>query len=369
MAAPWRCARSGGLTNFGEPFGEKLEPRVDFSATNLAAINVQHYQWSYQRLTGPDGVTTTVDPSSLPIGVWRVMTRAVSRHYRVGTTYVPEPMGPFPAPLADAFKIQPVDPPAGGEEWVVLDEREDLATAHFETTKLPGTPLSNVTDDLAAGLYELKLELFDTGGNLVDLTAQGIDLRITDQDAPFGSGTITTTSAPTVNRVLNGAGHTLGFRMAVRVDNNFCFAEINPVGGTVTPDPDCGFHNYTSSSDTAVLSFVARHPNNFATFSFGSGRGTGAAISDTVTSGVAGLAASNGYGHSGFAYSKAITVGVLTAPVPPSTVTCPNAAFWERLDVGAMATNGYWTLTGYNAADNAAFALAMPCPVCDQDDQ
>ena len=30
----------------------------------------------------------------------------------------------------------------------------------------------------------------------------------------------------------------------------------------------------------------------------------------------------------------------------------------------ATATNDYGTLTGYNAADNAAFALATPCPDC-----
>ena len=206
----------------------------------------------------------------------------------------------------------------------------------------------------------------DTGGNLVDFTAQAIDLRITDQDAPFGAGVVDTTSAPANNRVLGTSGpttgHTLGFRMRVRVDNNFCFAEINPVGGTVTPDADCGFHNYSSPSDTARLSFTARHPNNFATFNFSSGRGTGGAIADTVTDGVAGLAASNLYGHSGFAYAKDITVGVLTAPVPPSTVSCPNAAFWESLGVHAMATNGYGTLSGYNASDVAAFALAQPCP-------
>jgi hypothetical protein len=106
---------SNGLTSFGEPFGEKLEPRVDFSATNLAAIGVKFYQWSYQRLTGPDGSTATVDPSSPPIGTWKVMSREVTRHYRAGTTYVPEKMGPFATPLADAFKIQPPDPPAGGE--------------------------------------------------------------------------------------------------------------------------------------------------------------------------------------------------------------------------------------------------------------
>ena len=353
---------SNGLTNFGEPFGEKLEPRVDFSATNLAAIGIQHYQWSYTRLTGPDGSSLTVDPSSPPIGVPRVLTRQVVRHYKVGTTYVPAPMGPFPTPRPDSFTIQPADPPPGGLEWIVLDEREDLATAHFETTSLLGTATSSASEDLAAGLYELKLELIDSAGNIVDLTAHGIDLRITDQDAPFGTATVTTSLAPAANRVFGGSGHTVAFKMVVRVDNNFCYADIHPVGGTVTADPDCGFHNYSSPSDTARLSFVARHPNHFATFAFSSGRGTGGAIADTVTGGVAGQAASNGYGQSGFDYSKDVTVGVLTAPVAPSTVSCPNAAFWESLGVYAIATNGYGTLTGYNAYDVAAFALAQPCP-------
>ena len=354
---------ANGLTSAGEPFGEKLEPRVDFSVSNLAAAGIRHYRWSYVRLTGPDGLTTTVDPASPPIGgTPAVLTREVSRHYRVGTTYVPEKMGPLPAPIANCFKIQPVDPPAGGEEWKILDEREDLASAHFETTKLPGTPASNASDDLAAGLYELRLELFDTAGALVDWTAKGIDLRIPDVDAPFGSGTVTTIAAPAFNRI-GAPGNTVGFRTVVRVDNNFCFADIAPVGGTVTPDPDCGFHNYNALSDTARLAFVARHPNRFATFGFSSGRGTGGALADTVTGGVTGLAASNGYSLGGaFAYWKDLTVGYLTAPVPPSLIRCPNAAFWESLGVAAMATNGYGTLSGYNAYDVAAYALARPCP-------
>ena len=43
---------------------------------------------------------------------------------------------------------------------------------------------------------------------------------------------------------------------------------------------------------------------------------------------------------------------------------CSNAAYAERLDVSAMATDGYSSLSGYNASDNAAFALAVPCPPC-----
>jgi hypothetical protein len=356
-----------GLTTASQPFGATLEPRVDFSRTELINVKkIPYFRWSYRRLTGPDGVTTTVDPASVPINVWSIMTRDVYRHYRVGTTYPSDFMGPMPtsgpgaAPAPNLFRIRPVDPPAGNE-WVVLNENIDLATAYFDTASLAGAPVGGPPspDDLAAGLYELKLELFDESGNTVNWTARGIDLRITDQDAPFGTGTITTSPAPAYNRVLAGSD-TVGFRMVVRVDNNRCSAQILPVGGTVTPDPDCGFHNYSSPSDSAGLSFVARHPSNFATYSFATARGAGPLILDGVTSGTVGDGGSNGFSNAGgFTYSKSVAVATLLGP------TCSNAAFSERLDVAATATNGYGTLSGYDAADNAAFALAKPCPDCD----
>ncbi len=355
-----------GLTNASEPFGATLEPRVDFSRTELIDVKgIPYYRWSYRRLSGPDGVSASVDAGSVPLNVWSVMTRDVYRHYKVGTTFPSDFMGPMPtsgpgaAPAPNLFRIRPLLPPAGNE-WVVLNENIDLATGYFDTASLAGAPAGGppVPDDLAAGRYELKLELFDAAGALVDWTAKGIDLRITDQDAPFGAGTVTTSPAPVYNRVLAG-GNTVGFRMVVRVDNNRCSAEILPVGGTVTPDPSCGFHNYNSPSDIAELSFVARHPNNFATYSFGTALGTNPDNPGASTSGTVGDPGSNGFNNVGaFTYSKGVVISTLLG-------SCSNAAFSERLDVMATATNGYSTLTGYNAADNAAFALATPCPDCD----
>jgi hypothetical protein len=357
-----------GLTTASEPFGATLEPRVDFSRTELIDVKgIPYYRWSYRRLSGPDGTTTTVDPGSVPLNVWSVMTRDVYRHYKVGTTFPSDFMGPMPtsgpgaAPAPNLFRIRPLLPPAGNE-WVVLNENIDLATAYFDTASLAGAPSGGppVPDDLAAGRYELKLELFDAAGALVDWTAKGIDLRITDQDAPFGAGSITTSPAPAYNRVLAG-GNTVGFRMVVRVDNNRCSAEILPVGGTVTPDPSCGFHNYNSPSDIAGLSFIARHPNNFATYSFATALGTNPANPGASTSGTVGDPGTNGFSNAGaFTYSKGVVISTLLG-------SCSNAAFSERLDVMATATNGYSTLSGYNAADNAAFALATPCPDCDDE--
>jgi hypothetical protein len=363
-----QAAGTEGLTNAGEPFGASLEPRVDFSRSELIGAGIPYYRWSYRRLSGPDGVSATVAAASVPLNAWAVMSRDVYRHYKVGTTFPSDSMGPMPtsgpgaAPAPNLFRIRPVLPPAGNE-WVVLNESIDLATAYFDTDSLAGAPTSGppFADDLAAGRYELKLELFDGAGALVNWTAHSIDLRITDQDAPFGTGTVTTSVAPAYNRVLSGAD-TMGFRMVVRVDNNRCSADILPVGGTVTPDPVCGFHNYNTPADIAALSFAARHANGFATYSFVVTRGPGPTIAAASTSGTAGAAGTNGYVEvSDFNYSKGVVVASLLGP-------CSNAAYSERLDVGAMATNGYGTLTYYNAADNAAFALALPCKECECDE-
>lgn len=355
-----------GLSTAGQPFGGTLEPRVDFSRTELIeARGIPYYRWSYRRLSGPDGVTAAAPAGSVPVNVWFPMNRDVYRHYKVGTGFPSDLMGPMPtagagaAPAANLFRIHPALPPAGSE-WVVLNENIDLATAYFDTDALTGAPpaASPLDEDLAAGRYELKLELFDAAGALVDWTAQGVDLRITDQDAPFGTGTVTTSPAPAYNRILAGA-NTMGFRMVVRVDNNRCIAEILPVGGTVAPDPVCGFHNYVSSSDTAALSFVARHPNNFATYGFSTSRATSPAISYASTSGIVGDAGSNDFNAvGGSTYRKNAVISFLLG-------SCSNAAFSETLGVHAMATNGYATLSHYNAYDAAAFALAMPCPSCE----
>lgn len=349
-----------GLTTAGEPLGATLEPRVDFSRTELIGDGIPYYRWSYQRLSGPDGVTATAPAGSPPIGSWSVMTRDVYRHYRTGTTFPSDLMGPMPTTGADAapapnlFRIRPAAPPAGSE-WVVLNESVDLATAYFDTASLAGAPVGPAPDDLAAGRYELKLELFDSAGALVNWTDAGIDLRITDQDAPFGTGTVTTHAAPAFNRILAG-GDTMGFRMVVRVDNSRCTADIQPVGGGVTPDPDCGFHNYSLPTDVATMAFVARHPNGFASYGFSVTRGADPTVL-VSTAGTAGQPGTGGFINTGgFTYSSAssVTVGMLLG-------TCSNAALAEDLSVTAMATNGYGRLSGYDAHDNAAFALAQPC--------
>lgn len=352
-----------GLTTDGAPFGGKLEPRAWFSRSNLIAAGVTHYRWSYRRLTGPDGSTPA-------LGAWTILTRDVKRHYSV---LGPDGLPAFPTtslgPDADnKFRIQPPDPPAPGLDWETLDEREDLATAHFDTLALPhGLPAGASAADkaaAAAGLYELKLELLRADNTVVDWTAAGIGLAIADRAAPFGDAEVDPQPAPAFNRLMSG-GHLAGFRMVLRIDNNRCEAEILPVSGPgLDVDADCGFIEYQPGA-VATVAFKARHPWGFGRFGFSTTRGNATPVPQAGATGVVGAASAastDGAFSEGpdFHYTKAIAVNTLLTVNPAPGGGCANAAFAEVLDVWATATDGYDTL-GYHAHDAAAYALAVPC--------
>ncbi len=337
---------SEGLVTGGAPFGGTLEPRVDFSRTCLIDKGITHYRWSMRRLTGPDGTTPA-------LGAWEVLDSSVYRHYRVFQggvlSYPSEQLGPDAAgPVANAFKIKPLNPPSPGTEWVTLNERVDLASGYFRSRDLPGAPASRADgDDSSAGKYELKLELFKTGSaQPVEWETEGVEMKISDQPAPFGTGTVTTVDAPAYNRITVG-GNTVAFRMVVHVDNNFCQAEVFSAAST-SPSV-CGVLP-AGPSDQVTLGFLARHPNGFATFDFDVERGDNAIvpIAEATSS------ALNGYVEApAFEYRKTITASLLLG-------ACPQAAFAEEIYVNARATDGYSELSLYDARDLGAFALTTP---------
>lgn len=355
-----------GLTTTGEPFGGVLEPHVFFSRTALFGIGITHYRWSYRRLTLSNGTTAVSD-------TWHPMDRQVIRHYAVidpvtsDLSFPADPMGPDPAyPGKDLFRIQPLAPPAG-IDWAVLDAREDLATAFFQTHLLAGG-----NAEAGAGKYELKLELFNptvSADNPVNLTAAGVQFKVPTVDAPFGTGTVPT-AVPTAEHLILDGGNLVAFRLVVRVDNNPCEAEIfsvvNPPGLTgLTVDVNCGFIEYSpNDSRLARVAFRARHPHNFATFSFTIYRGASIYVPEAGASGSVAVGPINGFGRdSSSLYTKDISCHtLLTSNKPPGSPDCQKAAFAENLYVWAMATDGWSTLSYLDASGlPKAFALA-PLP-------
>ena len=330
------------------PFADSLEPRVDFG-DGLKPAGITHYRWSYRTL----GSTLDTD--------WRVIDAPVSRHYRETTP----PLAPViyksvqigPAAGVSGYFVE-IDPalPAGGEDWEVLDEGFDLASAYWETA------------GVAPGKYELKLELFRlVGGAMVrvDLTAEGVGLNQIIDPAPLVAGTYVTQSASHDRVLLDGVGNMAGFRLVLHTDNRVCFGTIPSV--TVAPganDTRCGFLEYAPGA-AAALSFRASHPANYARFNFDTVR-VATSLPSASASGLVDVGAVGLFTRSGDTFSAAIPVTTLfTENLPMGQTPCIRAAFAEGLHVEALATNGYGRLSGLDAprpADPAqipmrAFAL------------
>lgn len=349
-----------GLTSAGEPFGGSLEPHVWFGDA-LIASGITHYRWSYRRLTLADGVTASV-------GGWHAMDKDVVRHYAEvladsTLSFKPFLLGPDPAFAGqNLFKIRPVSPPlnpgAVSSSWAPeVDARENTASAFFLSHLLDGG-----NPETGAGKYELKLELFKSDGSAVNLSTEGVLLKVPTSAGPFGPGTVNTelvAHSPALpgdmeDRVIrDGAGKIVAFRLVLRVDNNHCEAEIYPVSVDGHAADDCGFTQYhDKTSSDAYVSFKARHPNNFATFSFTIARG-----SMGVVETASGSVSSNPSTVGGYARSAA-SVYSNNVPVADLLGTCSKAAFAENLHVDALATDGWYTLD-YLDADAVPVAFAL----------
>lgn len=349
-----------GLTTAGEPFGGSLEPHVWFGDALIGA-NITHYRWSYRRLTLADGVTASV-------GAWHAMDKDVVRHYGEiladsTLAFKPYPLGPDPAFAGqNLFKIRPINPPlnagAVSSSWAPeVDGRENTASAFFMSHLLEG---GNAT--LGSGKYELKLELFKSDGSLVNLTDEGVLLKVPTIDGPFGPGTVPTQLVAhqpaqlgdMEDRVIrDGAGKIVAFRLVLRVDNTHCEAVIYPVSVDGNTANDCGFVQYADKATSDVhVSFKARHSRNFATFNFTIARG-----STGVVENASGSVGSNPSTVGSYA-RNASSVFSKEVPVADLLNACIKAAFAENLAVDAMATDG-WNRLSYLDADAVPVAFAL----------
>jgi len=316
-------------------FGDVLEPRVDFGS-GLKPAGITHYLWSYRWLGSADDAD------------WRPIDAEVRRHYRVATPpgdpikYSSVKLGP------DADGVFQIDPalPGDGEDWEVLNEHYDLASAHFNSKAAVWSP-----GVVGYGKFELKLELFrKVGGALqrVDLTAEAIDLAETTSHAPFLADEIFT-AIPSSDRVLTeivgGAPHVVAYRLVLHVENRVCFGTINDVTVSGIGAGPCGFLEYDPEAEpapSAVISFRASHPANFAAFNFRTTRVTTHLPSASVH-GLVQVAAVNGFNRVGDTFSKLVSVDTLLHELEGGT-SCVRAAFAETLYVYALVTNGYHRL-------------------------
>jgi hypothetical protein len=355
----------GSFAGFDSPFAGTLELRADFGE-ELVAAGVTKYRWSYRQVKNAMGLAVADVP--------HVMSRQIVRHYRTSTATgpvdLPYQLGPIVGNFFEVWNPVTTTTPIGDHGWQVDDAHEDLVSGFFETGPLDPTRTRDAmvaghhVDDATAGLYELTLELFHADSSLIDWTAEGIGLFEANVPAPFGAAPMTTQTSPNDHRVLTAAGHTVGFRVTVFVDNSFCEAAIFDVTAPAGAGP-CGFIDYAPGS-TAGVSFEARHVHDYARFWFEVDKGSSGAVAPASVSPWApvGVSPVNGFNRgAGSVWAKDVPItgpgSLVDSPAP-----CPDgrAAFAETIYVQSTATDGWQQSYWLDAsATPKAFAL-NPAP-------
>lgn len=109
--------------------------------------------------------------------------------------------------------------------------------------------------------------------------------------------------------------------------------------------------SYTPGSE-AIISFIARHPHDFATFDFQVNKGSSGLVAAASANGSVVGPVVNGFTRN--------AASLFTKPVPVATLlgVCIKAAFAETLHVDAIATDG-WSTLDYLDADATPKAFAL----------
>lgn len=330
---------SGVDSPFGNQSGDAIYPRVEFDSALLTSTpGAAYYQISLG--TPGTGGTFTYTP----------LTGAVNRMYNhfVAGTLVTSPYNLGPQVVngvPNLFAIPPDLPPEG--DWAYPNPPVNLANAVFDSSSLS-----------VPGQYQLKLDLFDTNGNQVDIAAAGITYYVPTTTDP--DGTIHTADASTLGLVIGNS-----FIMPIYIDNNHTSASLPiPTLDGASPDPTCGLLQYSgpnpccpttggagSPGGTVTIQYYASHPENFAVFDYRLSRGVNLLTPPTTSGQVS-------------AASNPATVTITAASLLGG---CAIAGFGEDIYVAATATDGWYRVSGYDS-DPApvGFVLApppaVPCP-------
>lgn len=323
-----------GLLDDSAPWGGTLRPRLEFDSSLRSDLGVLYYRVSFKRPTEADTE-------------WRHSTEAVNRHYtrEVAGDLILEqfPLGPNTVGTTPhLYQIPPALPPEG--QWSIPNAVLDTQSAVIPTVAVaPGVGFDGTGTPVGpdqGGLWQIRVELFDAAGTLVDPEALGIKWRVPESSDL--TGTIATVDAATLGLVQAAQNCMI---VTVRVDNNPCAAAIAAptLDGSAAAD-QCGVMDYTARSQTVEMPFTALQRNRFATYAFAVQRG---AVSPPEVS-VSGVAAP----------SAAAMPAAPIATVGSLLDTCTTAGFAEHLHVWHMATDGWGRQSQYDAADIRAFVLA-----------
>jgi hypothetical protein len=353
-----------GLTTGGSPFGGLLRPRLVF-ANELESLGVRYYRVSWHRGTNPlapfeplhGGVQHYYRHDvSTPDGVfpaWTPYTLGPAPVAGAGGTAVPDlTKVPYPSLVASLGGVWDT-PPGGG------DVIEHLSSAKFPTTELApglrfnddGTTVAGTSDE--SGFYQLKVDLYDANGVMIDIHALGIKFVV--PNVATLTGTIPTTDAEPLGLVVGSS-----MVITLRVDNNACLAQLpTPALDGVSADECCGVMTRTAAgAGDVVMPYRAYHPHGFASYSFTTVRGAqkivdlSGPVDDPGTPAVEDP-------HGGVQVTRSVDM-LMSTDLPPACMghACVVAGFAETLDVWATATDGWGSYLGLGDRAVRAFVLS-----------
>jgi hypothetical protein len=229
----------------------------------------------------------------------------------------------------------------------------------------------------AAGQYEVKLELFNSSGVLVNWSNPDgsssptpIYPFVSSNAAPFVPPVgMTTDPAPAANLITDPSGHVWGYKMVLYVDNGHCNATIYDAW-VDTPSKaagPCGFIKFDNhDTSQALLACKAQQPLDHAIFLFRVDKGSlgDVAIATVGWDAIHNVAMfvpvgspSNGFSRDSASnfYKFILVQDLLNA----NGVDCEQAAFAETLEVRHTGVDGYERAYWLDSsATPKAFALA-----------
>ncbi|MEO8052161.1 MAG: hypothetical protein ABI833_17260 [Acidobacteriota bacterium] len=319
---------------YDSPFGGNILPRVEFDSSLRALNKAMYYQISYRQGTS---------------GAFAPLVGSIDRKYNhfVGTDLVTSVynLGPKVVnAVANLFEIPPALPPQG--DWAFPNPPVDHANAQFTTTALPPSPPP--PPEGTHGKYQLKLDLFDSNGNAVNIAAAGIRYFVPTTQDP--DGTIHTSDAATIGLVTGNS-----FIMTVHIDNRMTSGSLGTPALDGNPADTCGVFRYsryfTLPVGSVTIPYTATHPGDFATYSYRLSRGA-IPLTPPTTSGKV-SAATN---------PASVTMSVVSLLTQPDNTLCDTAGFAEDLYVAALATDGWGRLSQYDSSPPPRAFVLAPLP-------
>lgn len=285
--APTTTSANLGLSEEGNPWGGDLRLRLEFDP-DLPTAGVAYYRVSYRK-AGSGSFTALDRPVSWTSATFDPISGLPSYStHQIGPFTVPSGSPSGTSALYKIYSRANLAP--GGGFWSPQGPGgvvENNTNAIFDSAvRAPGLPDTNVPPPASgdqAGLYQLRVELFDNAGQPVDLAASGIRFSVPPSLA--GDSEADDASVAPLNLVISN-----GFQMTLHVDNNPPVARIDepqlldsstPMGRGAGP---CGAFEYLRSGTPPVpqgavrVSYTAGQRNGFATYSFSISKGNSGAV-------------------------------------------------------------------------------------------